>query len=192
MSLWKVSTPWLCLLGTLILSRPVQAGPLENSIAASLSSYTREMSVDPDSASIRFVGFSAEGLDQSYHIDIFHAFSPMDITIKSYQCNGENSCKLFAENPRCFYFAQAGNYSIYQMNEAYEESLQLLPKRENSGDSLIKAKFWQSLEKIYGRFSLTSGDSSGVLEDWNFACSPSEDATIQCARIQSSDLSNEP
>ncbi len=180
----------LCLLiATKAYSSSGQNRHLDLATKESLRQYVKESGIEVDKPTFHFLGYSSSRSSVHIDVQIFHASSPIDISINQLECrfnlNPEAECELVSVEPRCYYFAETGAYSVSDFATAREKIESALKLTEDEG-SIQALKMWQSGQYILSRILFSR---RGVSVAHEFACTKSPN--LNCLKV-SGELPNEP
>lgn len=136
----------------------VAQSSLDLSIAESIQLYAKSIGMQDDQPTSNFVGFVASRAESTFKIEVLHADSPLDVVINEFSCyiakDPSAVCKLVLIQPRCFYYAQSGQFSVKNFREAFKYGVELGSSLGIEPDQITQLKIWQSARKLNGKLSI--------------------------------------
>jgi hypothetical protein len=157
----------------LSFGHPRYDSPIELATIQSVIMYANTYGLDLNKPTPHFVGFSSVKSTMQIDVEVFHADSPLDILVNQYACTSDSisisgtNCNLISQYPRCFYYADTGQFSISDYGIVLGQGIHALSHDGVKGDAITAIKIWQSGHQVFSKISF---EKSGANATKIFSC----------------------
>lgn len=162
---------------------PGHSSALEIATVQSVTMYAKTFGLEFDKPTKHFVGFSSTKNDLGFDVEVFHADDFIDILVNQYGCTSNSmsgaECGLVSQYPRCFYYADAGRFSISDFGIAIGHGIHALLDEGVESDAITTLKVWQNGRQVISKFSYEKA-GTGITK--TYACDES-DSVLICIEI---------